>query len=645
MEDNQNSLTFQEPIEWPYPIRYGEETRVNVDVLVLGGGLSGCFAAINAARKGLKVAVVDKSPIVHSGAAGSGVDHWMDCPSNPASKVDPEEFTLEPVRKYKGGYANVIANYITARDSWDALCELEQMGMKIRDTDDVFKGAPFRDEATKLLFAYDYETRTCIRIWGTGMKPSLHKECKRLGVQLYERIMVTSLLTEGGRPGGRVVGATGIHTRTGEFFVFRAKASVLCMATPERLWIFSSEWTGLVGRDGPPANAGNGHAMAWRAGAEFARMESSSHEEWGGSTGIGAVLFGTGSNFATWYPCTIVDAEGKEVPWVDREGNPIHTLEERTKPGPGQKFLTLVLGGGEGKAESMPHLIPDLPERIRKGEFKLPLYADLPGMPEYERRVIFGLMVGQEGHTWPVYRNLTEAGFDPDKDQLQVYEIGAAPPGWRRLRYGGLVVDWDLRSNLEGLYAGGQSIFDGIGVAHASSTGRWAGRSAAAYAQEAPEPIIDEKQVNREKTRIYAPIQRADGINWKELQAGIAKVMQDYCGDTKTEELMALGLKTLEEIREGESRTLFARTPHELMRALEVLDILTCCEMIIHASRARKASNSWLHFERLDFPQDDPPEWRKWVTLRLEGEEVRVGELALDYHGDIKKNYETHKKE
>ncbi|MBW1999402.1 MAG: FAD-binding protein [Deltaproteobacteria bacterium] len=279
--------------------------------------MSGCFAAILAAGKGLKVVLVHKSPVKHSGAAGSGVDHWMDCPSNPASKVDPEEYVLEPAQKYKGGYANLISNYITARDSWDALCELGQMGMKIRNTDNVFKGAPFRDEATGLLFAYDYETRTCLRIWGTGMKPALYRECKRIGVDLYERVMVTSLLTEGGRPGSRLVGATGIHTRTGEFLVFRAKASVLCMATPERLWIFSSEWTGLVGRDGPPANAGNGHAMAWRAGAEFTRMESSSHEEWGGSTGIGTVLFGTGSSFATWYPCTIVDAEGKD-PFLDR---------------------------------------------------------------------------------------------------------------------------------------------------------------------------------------------------------------------------------------------------------------------------------------------------------------------------------------
>lgn len=633
---------MSELLTWPYPVRYGDETEVSADVLVLGGGLAGCFAAIAAARKGLRVVLVDKSCVAHSGAAGTGIDHWMDCPANPASKITPDKYAQYLINDFRGGFDNGIATYITARDSYDVLLELEKMGMKIRDTEDEFKGADFRDEETRFLYAYDYENRHCIRIWGVGMKPALYNECKRLGVKIYERTMVTSLLTENGKQGGRVVGATGVHTRTGEFYVFRGKASVLSMATPERIWIFSTEWTGLVGRDGPPTNAGNGHAMAWRAGAEFTMMENSSHEEWGGSTGIGSVMFGSGSSFATWHPCSIVDANGKEVPWVDKKGNSIFTISERARPNPGQGLYALVLGGGEGGTVSVPHLIPDLEERIKRGEFTLPLYADLPGMPEHERRAIFGLMVGQEGKTWPVYRNLTQAGFDPDEDLLQVYELGPAPLGWRRLRYGGLMHDWDLRSNLEGLYAAGQQIFNGVGASHACCTGRWAGNRAAEYAATASESVIDREQVDREKARVYAPAKRSNGMDWKELESGIAKVMQDYCGDIKTEELMNIGLRSLNEISQAEATTLFARNPHELMRALEVLDILTCGELIIHSCLARKASTNWFGFERLDYPEKDPPEWCKWVTVRLEDDEVQVGERPLDYYGSLKTNYETH---
>ncbi len=373
-------------------------------------------------------------------------------------------------------------------------------------------------------------------------------------------------------------------------------------------------------------------------------MENSSREEWGGSTGIGSALFGSGSSFATWHPCSIVDANGKEIPWVDKAGKPISTIAERTHPAPGQGLYALVLGGGEGGTLSIPHLISDLEERVKKGEYALPLYADLPGMPEHERRVIFGLMVGQEGKTWPVYRGLTQAGFDPDKDLLQVYELGPAPLGWRRLRYGGLMHDWDLRSNLEGLYAAGQQIFNGCGASHACSTGRWAGSRAAEYAAQASESVINREQVDREKTRVYAPVERRDGINWKELEGGIARVMQDYCGDTKTEELIKIGLKSLGEIREGEAATLFARTPHELMRALEVLDILTCAEIITHSCLARKASTGWFDFHRLDYPDKDPPEWRKWVTVKLENDQVQVGKLPLDYYAPLKDNYEEHNK-
>jgi len=101
------------------------------------------------------------------------------------------------------------------------------MGVKTRDTEDEFKGAEFRDEETKLLFAYDYQNKYTIRIWGTGIKAALYNECKRLGVEIYDRVMVTSLLTEGGEQGARVVGATAVNVRSGEFYIFKAKDRVV----------------------------------------------------------------------------------------------------------------------------------------------------------------------------------------------------------------------------------------------------------------------------------------------------------------------------------------------------------------------------------------------------------------------------------
>jgi succinate dehydrogenase/fumarate reductase flavoprotein subunit len=631
-------------VPWPYEVNYGKEHEICADVLVLGAGLAGCYAAIGAARKGLKVVLVDKGSTIHSGAAGSGIDHWGSCTSNPASKVTPEEFVNTAIKVGQGAYGNSIASYITNKDSYEVLLELEKMGMKIRDTDDEFEGAPFRDEKTKHLYAFDYDNKYCVRIWGTKLKKSLYKECKRLGIELYERVMVTSLLTANGKQGGRIVGATGFHNRNGEYYIFKGKASVLTMATPERIWIFSSEWAGLTGRDGPPVNSGNGHAMAWRAGGEFAMMEKSSHEEFGGSTGIGTALFGSGTTYATWYPCSVVDADGKDVPWVGADGNPITDFDERTFPKPNQSFFHLILGKGEDVPLGLPHPISDLEKRIANGEFKLPLYANLPGLPKHERRAIFGLMIGQEGKTWPIYRNYTQAGFDPDKDMLQIYPISQAPGGWRRLRYGGLMHDWNLETNLNGLFVAGQQLFDGCGSSTACCTGRWAGRHAAEYALKTSEPAIDRRQIEADKKRIYAPVGRTGGIEWKELECGVAKIMQDYCGDTKNEALLNLAKLSIQETKNGEASTLFARNPHELMRALEVLDIITCCEIIIHACLSRKSSNSWLIFDRLDYPEDDPEALRKFITVRLSEDKLKVGAVPLDYHGSLPENYDIHNK-
>ncbi len=82
-------------------------------------------------------------------------------------------------------------------------------------------------------------------VLGTTFKPALFRECKRLGVHIFDRTMATLLLTEGGKQGVRVVGAVGINGRTGELVAFRAKATVLCMSRPSRIWLFSS---GLPGR-------------------------------------------------------------------------------------------------------------------------------------------------------------------------------------------------------------------------------------------------------------------------------------------------------------------------------------------------------------------------------------------------------------
>ena len=656
--------SYQEPVgkhtlEWPYPVNYGKETEVTSDVLIIGGGIAGCHAAINAARRGAKVAIVDKASIYRSGSGGAGVDHWGGAVTNPRSKTTPEEVMTRGSDggpgPFSGKYFMGHIRYITVKESYDALLDMEQMGMKIRDVDDEFVGAPFRDEETKLLFAYNYDNPNCIRVMGANVKTYLYDELKRLGVELWEHIMATSLLTEGGKQGGRVVGATGVNVRTGEFYVFKAKATMLATAQPLRIWIFNTELVGSNVEHDDPNLAGDGDAMGWLAGAELTMMERS--QESAGPFRYPA--YGTGNAGNTWFACTIVDANGKEIPWVDGEGNVLKTVEERYHAG----------GEGMGPLPRGATLIPDLPERIMKGEYVLPFYADLPGMPEHERRAIFGLMVGNEGKTrMGVYDVYTKAGFDPDKDMLQANVLPPAlagrmsppwdpksklhsAPQWRATAFiggGGLLVDWDMKTSLEGLFAAGAQTAGGGGHAGAAATGRYTGRKLAAYVREAKEAVIARKQVDEEKARVYAPLEQKGDIGWKELQAGICRIMQDYCGEYKGEQTLKMGLWWLNSIRESEVAKTYVRNPHELARFLECMVRLTVSEIIMNASLARKASCPALDFKRLDYPEVDPPEWNKFVTIKLENGKVKAGELPFNFWllppnaTSYEENYERH---
>jgi succinate dehydrogenase/fumarate reductase flavoprotein subunit len=635
-------------MEWPYPLRWGKRQNVDVDVLALGGGIAGCWAAIATAQKRMRVALVEKGATIRSGAGGSGCEHWESAATNPCSRITPEELTMAMIRD-NCGYNNGISHYIECREGYDRLLNLEKMGGKVRDTEDEFAGADFRDEKTKFLFAYDYVNRFTLRVWGTTFKPALFKECKRLGVHIFDRTIATILLTEGSKQGARVVGAVGVNGHTGELVVFRAKTTVLCMSRPTRVWLFSPGLPGLS-EFRPLQCTGDGHAMGWKAGAEFAMMEKSVKGEWSGTRSFPP--YGTGNTHNTWYACSIVDANGREIPWADRDGNVLKNLSDRYRPVPGQKFF--LKGGGEPETSHYETKGPDIlpvEELLKKG-YKLPFYADLPSMPELERKAIWGLMVGQEGKTKvPILEAYTKAGFDPERNLLQSYgdgwKSGAFLPQERQLfgLPGGIFNDWELRTNLEGLYAAGDQLFASNCHGHAAATGYYAGRHAARYALNTSPGDSEPAQIHAEKQRIYSLVDREFGMGWKELNAGITRIMQNNCGETKSEELLTIGLKLLRNIAKKKALELHAQNPHELVRCLEVLNIMTNEEIILYSCLARRASSKHLQFWRQDFPEIDPAEWHKFVTVKNKNGEAIFGERPLDFWESLEDNYMAHNRD
>ncbi len=628
--------------DWPYPIRFEQEQEIDTDVLVIGGGIAGCWAAISAARQGLRVTLAEKGDTIRSGAGGPGCDHWCNAPANPLSNVDPDEWAQHMADR---PYCNGIGIQIQCREDWDTLLEMEQMGGKIRDTDDEYVGAKGRDDKTKLMISPRYgrihsylpvdettkgkifasnpeqkKNNVVIRVWGSTFKPALKKECKRLGVKIFDRVMMTSLLTEKGVQGARVVGATGLNNRTGEFLIFKSKATVLATAGAGSIWMISTElggYSNMISR----TITGDGTVMAWKAGAELTKMES---------TGILRIATGykhkwyTGAGDASYENVPLVDANGKRLPY------PIQGWEDAGAMVASQQVEEAVRQG------------------VLKGEYALPFYGDFPAMPEVERRATWNLMLREESTTKIIIDTFNKAGYDPSRDLLQSYRFieGNSLPQWREAGYGGgLLVDWDLKTSLDGLYAAGTQMFAPEDHSYAAATGRYAGRKAAAYARGIGKPKISRKQVDREKARVYAPVRRSSGLEWKELHAGIARVMQYYVSEFKTGSLLNIGLNALQKIEEESVPLLFALDPHKLMRSLEDVSLLTYAKIIIHASLARKASSFPLGFQRIDYPAMDPPEWNKFLTIKLENDKVKIGELPLTFWGNMKKQYEARNKD
>ena len=583
--------TANEPVRWPFRVDYDKVNYVETDVLVVGGGLAGCAAGISAARSGARVAICDKGNIKRAGSGGAGMDHYCTVLENPKSPMTTEENLENGRTEGRQGHKD----YIATKGTWDALLKLESLGLPIRDEAGEFKGSETYDESG-ILKAYDYGNFVNVKLrGGQYVKPVLYKGAVDAGCEIFNRVMITGLL----KSVGRVNGAMGFSLETGEFYVFHAGSVILSCGDIWTTWTSNLELIGNSWRYDPNV-IGEGMAMIWKAGGKILNMHKNGHTRT--QHPFAWPRFGVGNPYNTWFPCTIVDNNGKEIPWMDADGNVLTSVEARNHKAPSQVYMGVDICDNNKNCKT-PMLIKDLPERIKNGEFELPLWADLPSMPEDERRSIWGLMIGNEGKTrYTIYDLYMRSGFNPDKDMLMApfqipegYSTGGwfqGEPGcvkaWRGESFGGQgepYVDWKLMTSVEGLFAGG-STCQASGVSFACSSGFYVGKRAAEYALENAPEEIDSAQVEAERARVYAPTRRVGlpeaYISWKEMWNGEARVMQQCCADFRSESILKAGLEWMKSLRKNELGHTFARNPHELARLMEVETRMTIGEIFLH---------------------------------------------------------------
>ncbi len=274
------------------------EYRLEADVLVIGGGIAGCFAAIKASEQGARVILVDKGYAGKSGqtpyarnfmafnpAWGHNLDDWMAYINKTSEYVNNRYWTE-----------------ITIRESYARYLDLVAWGVRFQTGED---GQPIRHPVPPgITDALRFDETS-----GGDYAQILRKQVLRSGVRVLDRIMIAELLKQD----GAVVGAVGFPLDRYDLYVFIAKATILCVGA-----------CGFKPAAYPPIVqlTCDGEAMAYRAGAEILGKEFVDTHSTRMDTPVGIPnMLGRGRNVPEHLKVLMGPGRGK--PETNAEGNPI----------------------------------------------------------------------------------------------------------------------------------------------------------------------------------------------------------------------------------------------------------------------------------------------------------------------------------
>jgi adenylylsulfate reductase subunit A len=236
-----------------------ETVTVETDVLILGGGMAACGAAVEAAywgkKNNLKVAIVDKAAMDRSGAVAMGLSAL-----NQYVGLRDGENTIKD-------YVDYVRNDLMGITREDLVANIAR---HVDSTVHLFEkwGLPiWKDEKG----AYVHEGRWQLMINGESYKIIVAEAAKNaLGVDnIYERVFITGPLIDG----DRCTGAVGFSVRENKFYVFKARSVVCAMGGAVGVFKPRSSGEGAGRAWYPPFNSGASAYFTIKAGAEMTCQE------------------------------------------------------------------------------------------------------------------------------------------------------------------------------------------------------------------------------------------------------------------------------------------------------------------------------------------------------------------------------------
>ncbi len=547
-----------------------DQLIIDTDVLVVGGGCAGCWAAIRARDFTSQVTLVDKATVARSGS--TVYCHDMLAPL-PEGQLGP---WLEDIVEH--------ADYMS--DQRYAEMVLREEGERVRQL--VSWGVPFeRDAKGELLLSFGrgHKNSRVLLYDGRVLMEVMRKEVLHRGIPLLERVMVTDLLTSDGHHPTReqVIGAVGLHTRTGQLVVLKAKAVVLAtgMLTAKLRLHLADNLTG------------DARAMAFRAGAELAGLE-----------------FTFNPTFTAWHKGVALAGPG--VIQFQTQGAYIVNSQ-------GERFMEEYAPDRKERRSTKGFLGLAVTKEILEG--RGPVYFDMRHFDaekfEQVKRILPITMTGLE-----------VMGIDPARDLIECRPVVAS---FGTGRNGGIRINRDGQSSLPGLVAagvtlqfpGGSELPSGVTMAFCNVSGYRAGEQAASIAAEQGTSEVVQEQVLGLKDNIFSPMTRKPGVSPHQIYRRLNnKLVRPEYSLIKSEATIIDMLREIREVAREELPRVVARDIHELIKANEVANYVLLLELIYTSALERKESR--LCHYRLDFPFRDDIDWLKWIVLRKEDSGIKI---------------------
>lgn len=543
-----------------------ETEKISTDVLIIGGGTAGCYAALTISENSdKKVLICEKAHIKRSGCLAAGVNalnayivegrkpqDYVDYAKKDADGIVREDLLLTMSEKL---------NEVTDR--------LEKLGLVI-----------LKDENGK------YVTRgnRNLKINGENIKPILADAVEKAkNVTVLNRVNIFDYSVKD----NKINGAFGFGIESGIFYTIEAKAVIIATGGAAGLYKPNNPGFSRHKMWYPPFNTGAGYAMGIRAGAEMTtfemrfialRCKDTIAPTGTLAQGVGAKQINSlGEVYETKYGLTTSERVYGTVNENQEGRGPCYLRTEGITAEQDESLLKAYLNMAPSQTIKW----------IESGRNPSRQNVEIEGTEPY--------IVG--GHT--------ASGYWVDTDRATTIE--------------GLFAGGDVAGGCPQKYVTG-----------ALAEGEIAGLSAVKYidSKESFEKISDEDtNYHLRETEKYLT-DRHSLYTTEQLEEAMQTVMDSYAGGIKTN--YRFNEKQLDiadcKIRQLETLTddLYAEDFQELMYIFELKERLTVCKSVIAHLRARKETRWHSFAENLDYPEKDDRDFNKYVNSRLENGKIKI---------------------